>query len=350
MQADVQPVAGQCFAGPTQTSTYDQWFFSKVAPGEDYITEGSSSKAYVETSFTNTESYEDFCPGHYRLTSGPQTISVPGSQTANMEPGCYQSTVFEAGIYFPQDPSAQQIFDSLSGTLGTLQVGDGPACAPSNPGASPTVRKKIKRKETVCYQLNDRFDGEVHKKFGSSSPYKKWKELNLVQDFRVYVKGVAGRFGKNPHLPPNRLRIDKFVFAGAQGASVGANPKGVALYFDSYLTGEGIGGNWEVGFPFSISGNVTHTSETGHFSSGHTNSKLNLKFVADGKDNPVRGKASGITETHFRLKGAAKLGSEAAPINVSSKAKVPDEIDLDASDGSSSKGHLIKCSEIDWNN
>src|SRR3954454_5238341 len=78
MQADVQDNSiPNCSPGPfAQTSQYTSWFFSMVRPGEDFLTEAAVGQAGVAADFSNTESYEYFCPDRYRFTSGPQTVQV----------------------------------------------------------------------------------------------------------------------------------------------------------------------------------------------------------------------------------------------------------------------------------
>jgi hypothetical protein len=166
-----------CTSGASTTTTpYDSWFFSRVGPGEDYPTEGSSGQATVSASFTNTEVNETICPDSTHFTSGPMTVPVSGEQTAAMEPGCYQSTVFEAGIYFPSAPADAPSFSSLSGTLGTLRVGDGLDCAKAGAGAAPTETKitfddsGVGSVELACERLAGACEGkatlEVKKEHG----------------------------------------------------------------------------------------------------------------------------------------------------------------------------------------
>lgn len=349
MQADIQAVPpGGCTAGAPQTTPYNSWFFSKVAPGTDYITEGSTGQANVAVSFTNTEFYEYFCPDHYRFTSGPMTVTVPGSQTQNMDPGCYQSTVFEAGIYFPQNPSGQQSFESLSGTLGTLEVGNGQNCAQAG-GGSPSGRaKEPDVGDTACYRLNDSFDGTKNFTFGAKSPYAAWKRLAIRQAFSVYVKGTVEDIDLTPFVK-KKLNVDKFVLAGAQDATVGKNPAGVKLYLDSYLTASQRAAIFKISPPFKISVTLTNPTRTAHHSSGSTNS-THINFKSYKTPNPIAGKRGlGVFDTKLTLEVAVKLGANSEPVQASSKATIHDLVSVKTGD-SNPDGDKIKCSEVEWNN
>lgn len=130
---------GGCTSGSnSQTSTYDSWIFFRVGPGEDFYTEGSTETASVAANYTNTETFEYICP-EVRFTTGPMTVPVSAEQSQSLASGCYQSTIWENGIYFPDGgPSDLQRVDSLSGTVGTLRVGNGLDCAKPGAGAEPT--------------------------------------------------------------------------------------------------------------------------------------------------------------------------------------------------------------------
>jgi hypothetical protein len=134
--ADVQdPTA--CPAGTTsQTGQYDSWAFQQVGPGEDFPTEGSRSSATLATNFSYTSTTDYLCPDE-RLTGGPMVVPVSADQSASLAPGCYQSEEFLSALYFPQQPG-DPTFDSLSGTIGTIRVGDGPDCA--KPGAGTEIK------------------------------------------------------------------------------------------------------------------------------------------------------------------------------------------------------------------
>jgi hypothetical protein len=134
--ADVQdPTA--CPAGTTsQTGQYDNWAFQQVGPGEDFPTEGQVGSVTLASNFSYTSTTDYLCPNE-RLTGGPMVVPISGDQSALMAAGCYQSEEFLAALYFPQQPD-DPTFDSLSGTLGTLRVGNGPDCA--KPGAGTEIK------------------------------------------------------------------------------------------------------------------------------------------------------------------------------------------------------------------
>src|SRR3954468_22665315 len=230
LQADVQDNSiPNCSPGPfAQTSQYPSWFFSMVRPGEDFLTESAVGQAGVAADFSNTESYEYFCPDRYRFTSGPQTVQVSGAQSLAMEPGCYQSTVFEAGVFFPQDPSGAQSFGSLDGTVGTLRVGNGPDCVT---GAATSGGGVIDaRNGPVVLTVPDGRGGTYTGRFaGGIFRWTQRRAAKLPGGLRITdVVLLGGRFAScaaataarlaDPPADVSRRRVVRYLKTSANGA------------------------------------------------------------------------------------------------------------------------------------
>jgi hypothetical protein len=209
-----------CTPGTTsQTTPYDSWFFFRVGPGEDFYTEGSAGTSTVAATYTNTEILEYICPA-VRFTTGPMTVSVSGEQSQTLEPGCYQSTIWENSIYFPDGgPSDLQRVDSLSGTVGTLRVGDGPDC--EKPGsATETTQKLITfagdgsgELELTCDQLANPCEGkaelDLKKKHGGRVLYPRCTKCKLASGPYSIPAGDTGQ----AHLKLTKAGI-RLLFRG----------------------------------------------------------------------------------------------------------------------------------------
>jgi hypothetical protein len=148
-----EPDLSCCTPGPVaQTGDYGGWDFLGVEPGKTIFDDGwdgsnAAPSFGVSVSYSNTETITDSCPAMH-FDDGLMTVSVPGAQTKDIAPGCYQSTIWESGIYFPTPNGASgAMIDSLSGSLGTLAVGKVRSCARKK---TPTLTCRTQPKVAAC--------------------------------------------------------------------------------------------------------------------------------------------------------------------------------------------------------
>jgi hypothetical protein len=128
-----------CTPGTTsQTTPYQSWAFSQIATGDNLLTDPSTATATVNSDYSNTETIQNVCPAQI-FTSGPMAVAVSGAESQNLQPGCYQATTWEAGIYLPFGATEPQVH-SISSTVGTLSVGDTPDCTKLSPGVVATAK------------------------------------------------------------------------------------------------------------------------------------------------------------------------------------------------------------------
>lgn len=147
--ADIEDPSA-CPAGikSSRTDVFYSWGFLQVGPGESYPTVRTTVAPvnFDSPSSTTQTTTEYLCPDE-RFTSGTTVVHVSGEESATIPPGCYQSVASDMRLYFPETPEDLQRFNSLSGTLSTLRVGDGLDC--TKPGAGVTLSKrKIKFRDT----------------------------------------------------------------------------------------------------------------------------------------------------------------------------------------------------------
>jgi hypothetical protein len=123
-----------------QTTDYDSLGFWQLTPGQTSLTtDFYLSRPVLATAYSNTETITDNCP-QTTFTSGPISATVSGSETLKLDDGCYQATVPDASLYMPYGGGASEPqVHSISGTVGTLSVGNTLDCAKLSPGALATV-------------------------------------------------------------------------------------------------------------------------------------------------------------------------------------------------------------------